>query len=43
MPNRQQLLIEYLKEVTGDVPKVESLPETILKHIPFFLRDNYTL
>ena len=43
MPNRQQKLIEYLKEVAGDVPKIESLPDTTLKRIPFFLRDNYTL
>jgi DNA-binding MarR family transcriptional regulator len=41
--NSIKLLLEYLKQVTGEIPKVEPLPDTAVKGIPFFLRDSYTM
>ncbi|NLD91599.1 MAG: hypothetical protein GX639_02910 [Fibrobacter sp.] len=35
--------IHYLQEVTGNVPEIKSLPDDLLRKLPFFIRDNYQL
>jgi len=42
MQNNLQF-IQYLQKVTGNVPEIKSIPEDLLRKLPFFIRDNYQL